>query len=149
MKIIVAIVAFFVVSWIASTFMGLFGLMSTLIGLLAAIAAYFMVGSPGNSRPAVAPSGDATFKWNQIEVHSAERVLYFNGEPIPFDKIRKIQYETFGSRGCFGGAAYHIHLYVDDMARPRRTMNVGNVFYKGNLETEENYERLRIALGIE
>jgi hypothetical protein len=35
------------------------------------------------------------------------------------------------------------------MARPRRTLNFGYVFYKGKLETEENYERLRIALGIE
>ena len=142
MRIVAPIVAFLVVSLVLGPLLGIFGLLG------AGVVAFLTYRAFAPSRHAPASPGAPTFKWKHIEVFSDEQVLYFAGEPIPFDKISKIEYVTGGNQGCLGGRLYTIHVYVEDLRSPRRSMNVGNITFGGNRQAEENYERLRIALGI-
>lgn len=147
-RLALAVVAFFGVMIFTTVVVGDF--LGTLLGLGAAVATFMFVksgpaavGAPVQSHELGAP----TFAWKGMAVYRDQGFLVYQGRKVALSDVTRISYETSGFRGCLGGTGYLIHVHLNNIATPRLTLRAGNITAGGNQETEQNYERLAIALG--
>jgi hypothetical protein len=149
-RFLVALVAFFIASFLVGQMLGS-GFLGLVVGLVAAVIVYMKVGSASATGGTAVASGGAagspTFSWKGIDVYQDEGYFTYRGRRYEISNVSRISYECPGHRSCMGGAYYKIHIHMNDLQMPRVTVGAGNVTSGGNDETERNYERLAIVLG--
>lgn len=118
-----------------------------MVGGIAAALLYATVGRERLGGAPITPAnGKLTFSWKGLEVYGDDGFFCYRGRQYDISAVQSISYQTSGRQGCFGGTHYLIYVHLNDINTPRITLSSGNISHNGNRETEENYERLGIAL---
>lgn len=143
LKLIVAVVAFFATLFILRAFSFYYGALNFMIAFVVAIAAFMLIKSSAAKAEVVKAShGTPSFSWRDFAVYRDQGFLTFKGVKYLLSDVTKIEYDRRY------GQATQIHVHVRDMKTPRLTMRVSALTAAQSAEIEDQYERLRMALGI-
>ena len=142
-----------IIAFIVSALIFYLGFGSLVVSLLAglgfAVLAFRLTSRKGaGTSVGTTKYGTPTFTYQGIDVYGDEGFLTYRGTQYPIANVTKVSYEKGAARGALGGANYSIHVHLRDIKTPRLTVKTMNLSPGGNDETEMNYERLALALGV-